>query len=89
MEVSDLEPAPRLVVNMINDLTVKCNSNADGCPAVVAFHELASHLKQCQYYGCKCGFKDSEDHNCVDYLLNKNKLLNKEMEELRKGLSNL
>ena len=81
----DLCPAPRLVVNLLNEMSVKCDYHLDGCQEVVPYSQLSTHLKSCEFNLCKtCGYRGrDEEHKCVDILLAKNNSLMDELKKLK------
>ena len=64
------EPLHRILKEQLNELKIACINQ--GCTESVAYHDLASHYKQCAYSLCRCVFwpdckleiikKDFESH---------------------------
>ena len=44
-----VSPAPRVLVNLLNKMKVKCDFYANGCESVVKMHELSQHIDYCDY----------------------------------------
>ncbi|CAG2163734.1 unnamed protein product [Oppiella nova] len=82
-------PAPRFVINLLNNMKVKCDFYVNGCQSVVKLSELAQHVRDCDYdesRRCRtCHFTIDSDcqHNCVDNLLVMNQSLRDENERLK------
>ena len=78
----------KALANIIAELPVKCRYLSDGCPEVIAFGRLSSHMKTCQYRLCKCGYRGPEEgHNCVEYLMAENAKLKKQLADYCQAVS--
>ena len=57
--------------SMVDELTIKCSYDFNGCQQTVRFGSLPSHMKDCQYRTCKTcdlSFGNCEEHNCLELL---------------------
>lgn len=45
----DLKPPSDELINLINNLKVKCYYSTNGCQAVVPLNQLKTHTKRCQF----------------------------------------
>jgi hypothetical protein len=74
---------PRLVINMLNKLQIKCSFLENGCKEVVLLEKLRQHMDCCKYNPkgiCReCGVKNGDRglHNCVENLLSHIKSIEK------------
>lgn len=81
--------APRLVMNLLNEMPVKCEYERNGCPVVVAFNQMLTHLKSCQYKVCQtCGFRGKLYHKCYEILIDEKQRLSKQNENLKEQWKN-
>ena len=70
-----LKPVPRVLVNLLENMKIKCNYEWDGCSHVSRIGDLAQHLSVCEFRPnqlCKtCGLiKESVlTHNCIQSLI--------------------
>lgn len=74
--------APRIVINLLAKLTIRCDFAQYGCPAIVRLENLTNHCEQCQYnpdkpFKCNkgCGLVlanrcELDAHNCMEELHN-------------------
>ena len=67
----DITPAPRLILNVLNNMRIRCDRYLDGCRAVVTIGQIDEHVDECEFYQCSnCGTKDpGANHECVKHLL--------------------
>ena len=87
--INELFTAPRLVVNLLNEMSVKCDNHVNGCQELVAFGQFSSHLKLCQFNVCKtCGFKGNDEHNCLEFVKEKYFKVNEENEKYKTEIEN-
>ena len=79
---NQLNQAPRILKNLLSELTIKCEYAAVGCEGVVTLDQLQSHLSQCEHnpkrqVSCESGcglvvpFDELPQHNhvCLNYLM--------------------
>ena len=85
----DLIQSPKFVVNILNNMRVKCVHHLNGCPVVQPMNQLGKHVYYCDFKPkllCKtCGYEENEyglEHNCIRNLLNKNSTKNEENNRL-------
>ena len=75
-----------LIVNsLINELTIKCDYESNGCEEVMKLSQLTSHVKDCPHRLCKtCGLtkQRNNDHNCIELLKNDRNCLQNKSKEL-------
>ena len=71
-----LRPAPIALINLLENLKIKCNYEEKGCPAVVALGNLSQHVTNCKFRSTKlcsnCGLiKDIgvSTHDCIGSLV--------------------
>ena len=70
-----LRPVPRVMINLLENMKIKCDHEMDGCQQVIRIRDLNQHLTVCDYRPnqlCKtCGLlKESvSTHNCIEALL--------------------
>jgi hypothetical protein len=60
-----------LIIDLINDLKIKCDFVSNGCQEVVKLVSLSKHLEECNYNLCEtCGLKMGKkyEHNCIELL---------------------
>ncbi|XP_065564922.1 uncharacterized protein LOC136030147 isoform X2 [Artemia franciscana] len=93
LTMSDLRPVSRILQYFLSRLTLTCNNQIHGCPAIVAQEELETHLLECSFdpkrlVSCNSGcgitisFGELANHNCVQSL----RLEMKETSEILFGL---
>ena len=86
---------PRLVLNLLNNIQIKCKYEGKGCEAIPLIGELSRHLQECDHkpdLNCKtCGLLKIEDqeHNCVESLKMTNLKISNRMERLNKQIDEL
>src|SRR4051812_3266879 len=74
LDLDGLLSVPRLVVNLIENLTIKCDFETHGCQQAVKIGELAQHLSVCDFrlnQLCRtCGLMIESllTHNCFKLL---------------------
>ena len=79
---NQLNQAPRILKNLLSELTIKCEYAAVGCEAVVTLDQLQSHLSRCEHnpkrqVSCESGcglvvpFDELPQHNhvCFNFLM--------------------
>ena len=86
-----LRAMPRAFINLLENLTIKCNYELEGCPESFKLSQLDRHLDDCPYKPntiCKvCGIKRemASKHNCIESLLKQQKnVLEEKIEEMAK-----
>ena len=81
-----LYEVPRLVINIINKMKIKCHFSDKGCPEVTTIGTKVDHYKICMYNQCKiCGCCPKENkHDCIAYLKQENFKLNNLSENWKK-----
>ena len=90
-----LSPAPRVFINLLNNLKVKCNFNSNGCQVISRLEDLAKHSSKCNFKPqiiCQtCGIRidDNSQHNCVKDLKLINDSISIEIKRMRKEMSKL
>jgi flagellar biosynthesis chaperone FliJ len=60
-----------LIIDLINDLKIKCDFVSNGCQEVLKLVSLSKHLEECDYNLCiTCGIKmgKKDEHNCIELL---------------------
>jgi len=86
-ESSLMEP-PRILINLINNLKIRCDFFKDGCHEILKLDCLSAHVKKCllnPHRECLvCGLKlnGENDHNCVQSLKAINSVLETQLNEL-------
>lgn len=81
LAVGDLQAVPRALVNMINELQIKCDHHSEGCDQVLTIETLAEHLSQCEFRpnarckSCRQMRASVATHDCIQTLLEENKKL--------------
>ena len=84
-----LGPAPRFVVNLLNNMKVKCDFYANGCESVVKMCELSQHIENCNFNAnqkcktCELPIDGNTEHNCIENLLILNKSLCDEIKRIQ------
>ena len=98
LTIEVVSEVPRLVINIIDKMQIRCDNSDRGCPEVTTIGTKDDHYKICLYNKCKtCGCdRMSNEHNCVAYLIQKNLTLveknndvTEEKETMRKNLSSV
>ncbi|CAG2106024.1 unnamed protein product [Medioppia subpectinata] len=77
---NDLSPAPRLVINLLGKLMIRCDYWDYGCHKVIKLDELVRHTIKCRYKVEKCVKCECEQrpgHDCIAALLAENRELKK------------
>src|ERR1700712_4417299 len=89
-----LKPVPRVLINLMENMKIKCNYVLDGCSQVVRIGDLSQHLAFCEFRPnqlCKtCDLiKESiSTHNCIQSLISeKHKTDEKYMNLLKENSS--
>ncbi|KAK2708721.1 hypothetical protein QYM36_014355 [Artemia franciscana] len=76
LTIDALKPVPRILRNLLSRLSLMCDNEKHGCPAVVKLEALQTHLLECEFnpkrpVPCSLGcgitipFDELKDHNCV------------------------
>jgi len=76
---SQLQPAPRLMKNLLAKLEIACEYASQGCQVLVRMEDLPDHVKECRFNSKRpttcdkgCGVTrpndEMKDHNCVKEL---------------------
>ena len=91
---NNLQPAARMVLNLLNKLRIKCDYHAQGCAHVCPLENLNTHLRdQCEFNPdrkCKdCGAikNQTDDHNCIKVLFEQVTQLRAEINSLSEQLA--
>ena len=72
LDIKDMRSPSRVVLNLMNNMRVKCNYNANGCNTITTMEELHQHLMYCKQNLnslCEtCGLRGGgrADHNCIE-----------------------
>ncbi|CAG2168504.1 unnamed protein product [Oppiella nova] len=88
-------PAPRVLVNLLNKMKVKCDFYLKGCESVVKMCELLQHLDYCDYSErqkcktCELPIDGNTQHNCIDNLLIQNQSLRNDNQRLEAEVNKL
>ncbi|KAK2702905.1 E3 ubiquitin-protein ligase NRDP1-like [Artemia franciscana] len=93
LTVVDLRPVSRILRSLLLRLTLTCNNQIHGCPAIVVLEQLETHLLECSFdpkrlVSCNSGcgiticFGELANHNCAQSL----RLEMKETSEILFGL---
>ena len=74
LTINGVSEAPRLVINVIDKMQIKCNNSDKGCSKLTTIGTKMDHLKICLYNKCKtCGcYGMGDEHDCLAYLMKKN-----------------
>ena len=93
LSISQLIVVPRVVTNILNRFSIKCEYNSIGCLVTPKLEELSTHLADCEYNPNRlcadCGLKVGSDHNCISNLKVKNESISDEMNRLVNQNQNL
>ncbi|XP_028401038.1 uncharacterized protein LOC114524115 [Dendronephthya gigantea] len=54
LSVETLKPAPRIVMNYISELNIRCDFHSRGCPEMVQVGELKRHVESCGFSPVQC-----------------------------------
>ena len=84
LTINGVSEVPRLVINIINKMRIRCDFSDKGCREVTTIATKMDHVKMCIYDKCKiCGSSPKGfNHDCIAYLKQENT-------ELRMWLTNL
>ena len=74
LSVDELIEVPRLVVNVINNMQIRCEMSEKGCSAVISIGQLEQHRNECRFSQChKCGCRNlTNGHDCFTYMMDEN-----------------
>ena len=74
LTINRVSEAPRLVINVIDKMQIRCDNSDKGCPEVTTIGTKEYHYKTCIYNKCKtCGCDRMDDHHdCLAYLMQRN-----------------
>ena len=66
----DLSSPPRVLINLLNKLKIKCDFHVNGCETVTSLTDLAQHKERCDFNPFRkcinCGLNGGlEGHDCV------------------------
>jgi hypothetical protein len=88
-----LSPPPRVVVNLLNKLKIKCDFEIPGCETVTQLSDLGQHKESCDYNPFKkcdnCGHNGGKGHDCFKTLQVINRGMTDEINRLSKECSDL
>ena len=86
LTIDGVSEVPRLVINLIDKMQIRCDYSNKGCPEVTTIGTKVDHCKICMYNQCKtCGCdRMDDDHNCIRYLMKKNLELTEMNDKLSK-----
>jgi hypothetical protein len=98
--LSQLEPVPRIVRNMLNHLQIKCKFEKEGCDKIVNLEDLHTHAKSCIYNpealvpclsacGAMVPKNQLDKHDCIQDLRSLISDQQKEIMELKFAISAL
>ncbi|XP_054153477.1 uncharacterized protein LOC128952157 isoform X2 [Oppia nitens] len=87
-----LSRPPRVMVNMLGKLKIKCDFRDKGCKEVISLEDLSNHVIKCRYNvqkeikKCKKCFCEIQKtgHDCIKALLELNRKANGEIETLKR-----
>ena len=72
LTISQLSSSPRIILNLLNNMKIKCDFESIGCKTVIKLNDLSNHLINCTFNPnntcIDCGFSkigEKEGHNCV------------------------
>ncbi|CAG2175309.1 unnamed protein product, partial [Oppiella nova] len=96
LNTTQLAKPPRILLNILAKLEIRCDFASNGCQEVLKLEELSQHSSKC-YFGsgfcekCFCLISESDEshksvHNCVQSLLQLNRKSNQEIESLKQTL---
>ena len=89
----DLNPPPRVLVNLLNKLKIKCDFQTNGCETVTQLSDLGHHKESCDYNPFKkcenCGLNGGKGHDCLQNLIVINRSMSDEVNRLSKECSDL
>ena len=82
MNSSDLVDVPRLVLNLIDGMQIKCQYSR--CSIVETIGKIDEHQKNCEFGYCKvCGCDEpGNDHDCLIHVMQENYNLKEKITEL-------
>ena len=82
MNSSDLVNVPRLVLNLIDGMQIKCQYS--GCSVVETIGQISEHQKSCEFGHCKVCDCDEpgNDHDCLIHVMRENHNLKEKITEL-------
>ena len=72
LSVNQLSPLPRMYINLLNKLNIKCVNYGNGCQSIVRFEEMSNHMKTCNTCDSCNSLKKSLSDNkqTIDFLKN-------------------
>ncbi|XP_054152778.1 protein zyg-11 homolog A-like [Oppia nitens] len=89
---------PRILVNLLSNLKIKCDFSDKGCPLVTTVQLLAEHTANCPYNVQQCrrclsnyttGAQQPSEHNCLKSMTELNHKTNAEINILMNIIENL
>jgi E3 ubiquitin-protein ligase NRDP1 len=90
LKFNDLSPPPRALINLLNNMKIRCDFQINGCEKIIQLNSLSTHIANCDFdpkKKCKfCGLSKEKEskHNCVQNLVVINGRLNNKIDELVK-----
>ncbi|XP_054163668.1 E3 ubiquitin-protein ligase NRDP1-like [Oppia nitens] len=89
LTLSDLSTPPRILINLINKLKIKCDFYENGCQDVCPLSQLSEHRTTCLWNpNRKCTDCDlivgTNVHNCIENLKIRIKSLNNEIKAIKR-----
>ena len=86
----DVIPAPRMVINLLNKLKIKCENHSKGCEVIMTIEEINKHLSICDKNCDSCKTlktKISESESEVKQLKTQLVSLENEVKDLKEKLT--
>ena len=86
LTMNGLSEVPRLVINFINKMRIKCDFSDNGCAELTTIGTKVNHVKICIYDKCKicCCCPKGNNHDCIAYLKQENSKLSSLLENSNK-----
>ncbi|CAG2170008.1 unnamed protein product [Oppiella nova] len=76
----DLSRPPRVLMNMLGKLKIRCDFKDKGCKEVVNLEDLTQHAVKCKY-----NVETKSGHDCIKSLLELNRKANEEINALKRN----
>ncbi|CAG2112816.1 unnamed protein product, partial [Medioppia subpectinata] len=85
LKTTHLVRPPRLVLNMLSNLRLHCPHKDKGCDEVLTLECHDNHIITCRFNKKTCGkclCETLSEHNCVDSLLQQNRVLREDVQTI-------